>query len=77
MSLVGGVGVIENEWGKSRERRQCLHRDMIGYGYDWLCSAAIGSCNKSSRISLNEQYNYVRKKEVNNSHTHNHFVTSK
>ncbi len=30
--------------------------------YDWLCSAVIGSCNKSSRISLNEQYNYVNGK---------------
>ncbi len=31
--------------GKSRGRKRCLHRDMIGY--DWLCSAVIGSCDKS------------------------------
>ncbi len=54
--------------GKSRERRQCLHHDMIGY--DWLCVGVIGSCYKSlvvvcyshSRSSLNEQYNSVNGK---------------
>ncbi len=30
--------------GMSRERRQCIHRVMIGYD---LCSAVIGSCDKS------------------------------
>ncbi len=71
MCVEFGGGGIENEWGKSRERRQRCHQDMIAY--DWLCSAVIGSCNKSSRISLNEQYNYVNgktnlKKYINNSH---------
>ncbi len=31
--------------GKSRERRLCLHRAIIGY--DWLWLDVIGSCDKS------------------------------
>ncbi len=34
--------------GKSHERRQCFHCDMTGY--DWLCSAEIGSCDKSKKL---------------------------
>ncbi len=41
--------------GKSCERRQCFHHDMIGY--DWLCSAVIGSCDKSPK-----QFNGVIRK---------------
>ncbi len=43
----------------SRERRQCLHRDMIGYDQLWL--NVIGPCDKSRLLFSCELSAWVKK----------------